>query len=178
MQVIKGFKPTERCLLLKFVTSCSRAPLLGFKYLQPCFIIHKVWLSRPKPFSFNNLADISSCMCPCLSRFHVMCHFGPRLEGKTWIVFHLLRHATIRSRYSHVIHIPVVSARLSYYVQPVRHSSILTSQNSFSHWTFITSYVFVFVFLNTSQLPTYKRSSTLRSKLLYAISSNTGFELS
>lgn len=28
------------------------------------------------------------------------------------------------------------------------------------------------------QLPTYKRASTLRAKLLYAISSNTGFELS
>ncbi|KAF8681820.1 hypothetical protein HU200_045261 [Digitaria exilis] len=31
---------------------------------------------------------------------------------------------------------------------------------------------------NTLKLPTYKRSSTLRSKLLYAISSNAGFELS
>nr|CAB3493675.1 unnamed protein product [Digitaria exilis] len=41
-EVIKGLKPTERCLLLKFVTSCSRAPLLGFKYLQPSFTIHKV----------------------------------------------------------------------------------------------------------------------------------------
>lgn len=29
-------------MLLKFVTSCSRAPLLGFKYLQPTFTIHKV----------------------------------------------------------------------------------------------------------------------------------------
>ena len=42
MQVIKGFEPKDRCLLLKFVTSCSRAPLLGFKYLQPAFTIHKV----------------------------------------------------------------------------------------------------------------------------------------
>jgi ubiquitin-protein ligase E3 B len=41
-EVMKGFEPSERCLLLKFVTSCSRAPLLGFKYLQPTFIIHKV----------------------------------------------------------------------------------------------------------------------------------------
>lgn len=30
-------------MLLKFVTSCSRAPLLGFKHLQPTFTIHKVW---------------------------------------------------------------------------------------------------------------------------------------
>ena len=42
VQVIKGFEPKDRCSLLKFVTSCSRAPLLGFKYLQPAFTIHKV----------------------------------------------------------------------------------------------------------------------------------------
>ncbi|CAM0875437.1 unnamed protein product [Alopecurus aequalis] len=97
-EVIKGFKPTERCLLLKFVTSCSRAPLLGFKYLQPCFTIHKV---------------------PC--------------DVPLW--------ATIGGQ--DVDRLPSAS----------------------------TCY-------NTLKLPTYKRSSTLRSKLLYAISSNTGFELS
>lgn len=97
-EVIKGFKPTERCLLLKFVTSCSRAPLLGFKYLQPSFIIHKV---------------------PC--------------DVPLW--------ATIGGQ--DVDRLPSAS----------------------------TCY-------NTLKLPTYKRSSTLRSKLLYAISSNTGFELS
>ncbi|CAJ2632467.1 unnamed protein product [Trifolium pratense] len=41
-EVIKGFEPKDRCKLLKFVTSCSRAPLLGFKYLQPPFTIHKL----------------------------------------------------------------------------------------------------------------------------------------
>ncbi|XVE76066.1 hypothetical protein DITRI_Ditri12bG0142900 [Diplodiscus trichospermus] len=41
-EVMKDFEPKERCMLLKFVTSCSRAPLLGFKYLQPSFTIHKV----------------------------------------------------------------------------------------------------------------------------------------
>uniref|UniRef100_A0ACD5W8W1 Uncharacterized protein n=1 Tax=Avena sativa TaxID=4498 RepID=A0ACD5W8W1_AVESA len=97
-EVIRGFKPTERCLLLKFVTSCSRAPLLGFKYLQPSFIIHKV---------------------PC--------------DVPLW--------ATIGGQ--DVDRLPSAS----------------------------TCY-------NTLKLPTYKRSSTLRSKLLYAISSNTGFELS
>ncbi|XP_044367943.1 E3 ubiquitin-protein ligase UPL7 isoform X2 [Triticum aestivum] len=97
-EVIKGFKPTERCLLLKFVTSCSRAPLLGFKYLQPGFTIHKV---------------------PC--------------DVTLW--------ASIGGQ--DVDRLPSAS----------------------------TCY-------NTLKLPTYKRSSTLRSKLLYAISSNTGFELS
>lgn len=42
MQVVEGFEPKERCMLLKFVTSCSRSPLLGFKHLQPSFTIHKV----------------------------------------------------------------------------------------------------------------------------------------
>ncbi|KAK3226693.1 hypothetical protein Dsin_006555 [Dipteronia sinensis] len=41
-EVVEGFEPNERCLLLKFVTSCSRGPLLGFKHLQPSFTIHKV----------------------------------------------------------------------------------------------------------------------------------------
>ncbi|PPD93618.1 hypothetical protein GOBAR_DD09449 [Gossypium barbadense] len=34
-------------MLLKFVTSYSRAPLLGFKYLQPAFTIHKVASDAP-----------------------------------------------------------------------------------------------------------------------------------
>ncbi|KAJ1691760.1 hypothetical protein LUZ63_015915 [Rhynchospora breviuscula] len=97
-EVIRGFNPKERCLLLKFVTSCSRAPLLGFKYLQPSFTIHKV-----------------ACDVPL------------------W--------ATIGGQ--DVDRLPSAS----------------------------TCY-------NTLKLPTYKRASTLRSKLLYAISSNTGFELS
>ncbi|KAK6943931.1 HECT domain [Dillenia turbinata] len=97
-EVITGFEPKERCLLLKFVTSCSRAPLLGFKYLQPTFTIHKV-----------------ACDVPL------------------W--------ATIAGQ--DVDRLPSAS----------------------------TCY-------NTLKLPTYKRPSTLRAKLLYAINSNAGFELS
>ncbi|KAK9921117.1 hypothetical protein M0R45_029643 [Rubus argutus] len=97
-EVIKGFEPEERCMLLKFVTSCSRAPLLGFKHLQPTFTIHKV-----------------ACDIPL------------------W--------ATMRGQ--DVERLPSAS----------------------------TCY-------NTLKLPTYKRPSMLRAKLLYAISSNAGFELS
>ncbi|PIA43478.1 hypothetical protein AQUCO_01900105v1 [Aquilegia coerulea] len=97
-EVIEGFQPKERCMLLKFVTSCSRAPLLGFKHLQPAFTIHRV-----------------SCNVPL------------------W--------ATIGGQ--DVDRLPSAS----------------------------TCY-------NTLKLPTYKRASTLRAKLLYAISSNAGFELS
>uniref|UniRef100_A0A7N0UAZ7 HECT-type E3 ubiquitin transferase n=1 Tax=Kalanchoe fedtschenkoi TaxID=63787 RepID=A0A7N0UAZ7_KALFE len=97
-EVLTGFEPQQRCMLLKFVTSCSRAPLLGFKHLQPAFTIHKV-----------------SCDMPL------------------W--------ATIGGH--DVDRLPSAS----------------------------TCY-------NTLKLPTYKRSSNLKAKLLYAISSNAGFELS
>ena len=41
-RVVAGFSPEERAALLKFVTSCSRPPLGGFKHLQPPFTICKV----------------------------------------------------------------------------------------------------------------------------------------
>ncbi|XP_077245758.1 ubiquitin-protein ligase 7 [Tasmannia lanceolata] len=97
-EVITGFEPKERCMLLKFVTSCSRAPLLGFKHLQPTFTIHKV-----------------ACDVPLWAMIG-----GQDVE-----------------------HLPSAS----------------------------TCY-------NTLKLPTYKRPSTLKNKLLYAINSNAGFELS
>ncbi|KAK2965376.1 hypothetical protein RJ640_024118 [Escallonia rubra] len=97
-EVLAGFEPIERCMLLKFVTSCSRAPLLGFKHLQPTFTIHKV-----------------ACDVPLWATF----------GGQD------------------VDRLPSAS----------------------------TCY-------NTLKLPTYKRSGTLRAKLLYAINSNAGFELS
>ncbi|KAK9755521.1 hypothetical protein RND81_01G031600 [Saponaria officinalis] len=97
-EVMAGFEPTERCMVLKFVTSCSRAPLLGFKHLQPTFTIHKVACDVPLWASIG----------------------GQDVER-------------------------LPSASTCY---------------------------------NTLKLPTYKRASTLRSKLLYAINSNAGFELS
>lgn len=97
-EVFGGFEPRERCMLLKFVTSCSRAPLLGFKHLQPAFTIHKVVCDVPLWATFGG---------------------------------------------QDVDRLPSAS----------------------------TCY-------NTLKLPTYKRSSTLRAKLLYAINSNAGFELS
>ncbi|KAL6503076.1 E3 ubiquitin-protein ligase upl7 [Orobanche hederae] len=97
-EVFAGFEPKERCMLLKFVTSCSRAPLLGFKHLHPAFTVHKVVCNVPLWASFGG---------------------------------------------QDVDRLPSAS----------------------------TCY-------NTLKLPTYKRASTLRAKLLYAITSNAGFELS
>ncbi|GAB1289498.1 Ubiquitin-protein ligase E3C [Apodemus speciosus] len=39
-RVVEGFTDDEKRKLLKFVTSCSRPPLLGFKELYPAFCIH------------------------------------------------------------------------------------------------------------------------------------------
>ncbi|KAF4403288.1 hypothetical protein G4B88_007934 [Cannabis sativa] len=97
-EVLKGFEPNDRCMLLKFVTSCSRPPLLGFKHLQPTFTIHKVVCNVP---------------------------IWASIGGQD------------------VDRLPSAS----------------------------TCY-------NTLKLPTYKRASTLREKLLYSINSNAGFELS
>eukprot|EP00252_Welwitschia_mirabilis_P024162 TRINITY_DN7059_c0_g3_i3.p1 TRINITY_DN7059_c0_g3~~TRINITY_DN7059_c0_g3_i3.p1 ORF type:complete len:797 (+),score=144.37 TRINITY_DN7059_c0_g3_i3:224-2392(+) len=97
-KVVREFEPAERRALLKFVTSCSRAPLLGFKHLQPAFTIHKVACDTP---------------------------FWAMIGGQD------------------VERLPSAS----------------------------TCY-------NTLKLPTYKRQTTLKSKLLYAIKANAGFELS
>jgi hypothetical protein len=40
-QVIKSMTPQEQKQLLKFITSSSRPPLLGFKYLHPPICIRK-----------------------------------------------------------------------------------------------------------------------------------------
>lgn len=40
-QVLAEFDTPRRAAALKFATSCSRPPLLGFAHLQPPFCIHK-----------------------------------------------------------------------------------------------------------------------------------------
>jgi hypothetical protein len=41
-QVVSEMTPAERSALLRFATSTSRAPLGGFRFLQPPLTIHKV----------------------------------------------------------------------------------------------------------------------------------------
>nr|XP_053635145.1 ubiquitin-protein ligase E3C-like [Cherax quadricarinatus] len=54
-QVLRGFDETQKRQLLKFVTSCSHPPLLGFKELQPAFCI------QPSG-SEDRLPTASTCM--------------------------------------------------------------------------------------------------------------------
>lgn len=61
--VMKSFSTEEQSEFLRFVTSCSRQPLLGFKQLNPPFNITKVPLkSNPDdPFEAPRLPQASSC---------------------------------------------------------------------------------------------------------------------
>ncbi|XP_046442108.1 ubiquitin-protein ligase E3B-like [Daphnia pulex] len=101
----------EKRLFLKFVTSCSKPPLLGFAHLQPPFSIRCVEVNEDE----DNGDTIGSV-----------------IRG----------FFTIRKR------------------DPI--NRLPTSSTCF----------------NLLKLPNYQRRSTLKEKLRYAITSNTGFELS
>lgn len=97
-RVVRGMSADERCALLRFITSTSRAPLGGFKHMQPPLTIHKVECGA-SPLAFLGGADVD------------------RLPSASTC-------------------------------------------------------------FNTLKLPNYRRCATLKQKLLYAIGSGAGFELS
>ncbi|UYV76096.1 UBE3B [Cordylochernes scorpioides] len=109
----RDFSTEEHRLFLKFVTSCSKPPLLGFSHLEPPFSIRCVEVGDDQ--------DTGDTV-------------GSVLRG----FFTIHRH-----RGDPVHRLP-------------------TSSTCF----------------NLLKLPNYQRKSTLRDKLRYAITSNTGFELS
>ncbi|KAL1483940.1 hypothetical protein MTO96_032867, partial [Rhipicephalus appendiculatus] len=108
----RDFTSEEHHLFLKFVTSCSKPPLLGFAHLEPPFSIRCVEVSDDQ--------DTGDTI-------------GSVIRGFFF---------TIRKK------------------DPV--NRLPTSSTCF----------------NLLKLPNYQRKSTLRDKLRYAITSNTGFELS
>eukprot|EP00927_Polykrikos_kofoidii_P066927 TRINITY_DN62487_c0_g1_i1.p1 TRINITY_DN62487_c0_g1~~TRINITY_DN62487_c0_g1_i1.p1 ORF type:complete len:1059 (-),score=181.98 TRINITY_DN62487_c0_g1_i1:64-3240(-) len=69
---LKAMKPEHLVLLLRFVTSCSRAPLLGFGHLVPPFTIHKVTIKSDS----EKLPTASTCFntlkLPTYSSWKVM----------------------------------------------------------------------------------------------------------
>ncbi|KAI8501105.1 Ubiquitin-protein ligase E3B, partial [Branchiostoma belcheri] len=107
----KDFTNDERKAFLKFVTSCSKPPLLGFAHLEPPFCIRCVEVADDQ--------DTGDTVGSVLRGFF-----------------------TIRKR------------------DPV--NRLPTSSTCF----------------NLLKLPNYQKKSTLKEKLRYAISMNTGFELS
>eukprot|EP01125_Pyxidicula_operculata_P002631 TRINITY_DN1247_c2_g2_i1.p1 TRINITY_DN1247_c2_g2~~TRINITY_DN1247_c2_g2_i1.p1 ORF type:complete len:721 (+),score=241.81 TRINITY_DN1247_c2_g2_i1:85-2163(+) len=52
--VLSEFTPEQQAKFLKFVTSCSRPPLLGFKVLHPQFCVHKS--------NIENLPSATTCV--------------------------------------------------------------------------------------------------------------------
>ena len=54
---MEEFTPTEQRQLLKFVTSCERAPPLGFEGLQPPFTIQRIGISHDN----EKLPSASTC---------------------------------------------------------------------------------------------------------------------
>lgn len=39
LQALESFSPEQQKAFLRFVTACSRPPLLGFKYLDPALCV-------------------------------------------------------------------------------------------------------------------------------------------
>nr|CAD7569227.1 unnamed protein product [Timema californicum] len=107
----KDFNDEEKRLFLKFVTSCSKPPLLGFAHLEPPFSIRCVEVGDDE--------DTGDTI-------------GSVIRG-----FFTIRKKDPQNR-------------------------LPTSSTCF----------------NLLKLPNYQKKSTLRDKLRYAVSSNTGFELS
>lgn len=57
-EVVSEFDEQQRADLLKFATSCSRAPLLGFQALEPKFCIHR----RAGHADGESLPTAATCM--------------------------------------------------------------------------------------------------------------------
>ncbi|KAI4311060.1 hypothetical protein MLD38_035996 [Melastoma candidum] len=60
-EVLKGFSPENQKKFLKFVTGCSRGPLLGFKNLEPSFCIQRAAGSATDE-ALDRLPTSATCM--------------------------------------------------------------------------------------------------------------------
>ncbi|KFK39058.1 hypothetical protein AALP_AA3G195500 [Arabis alpina] len=60
-EIMKGFSNENQKKFLKFVTGCSRGPLLGFKYLEPSFCIQRAAGSASNE-SVDRLPTSATCM--------------------------------------------------------------------------------------------------------------------
>ncbi|KAJ7980436.1 E3 ubiquitin-protein ligase UPL6 [Quillaja saponaria] len=60
-EVLKGFSLENQKKFLKFVSSCSRGPLLGFKYLEPQFCIQRAAGSASEE-ALDRLPTSATCM--------------------------------------------------------------------------------------------------------------------
>lgn len=70
-KVLGSLNAEERSAFLKFVTSCSRPPLGGFKHLQPPLTLHKVDLRGELHVALNkSFTRTKICWFCCVSLFY------------------------------------------------------------------------------------------------------------
>ncbi|PKI75336.1 hypothetical protein CRG98_004272 [Punica granatum] len=60
-EVLKGFSFENQKKFLKFVTGCSRGPLLGFKYLEPALCIQRAG-GAASDEALDRLPTSATCM--------------------------------------------------------------------------------------------------------------------
>lgn len=60
-ETLRGFTPQQQRQFLKFVTSCSRAPLLGFAYLEPQVCVQMSG-GMLQPGATQRLPTAATCM--------------------------------------------------------------------------------------------------------------------
>ncbi|AES64909.2 putative aminoacyltransferase, E1 ubiquitin-activating enzyme [Medicago truncatula] len=60
-EVLKGFSMENKKKFLKFVTGCSRGPLLGFRYLEPLFCIQRAGGNATED-ALDRLPTAATCM--------------------------------------------------------------------------------------------------------------------
>jgi len=60
-EVLKSFSSDNQKKILKFVTGCSRGPLLGFQYLEPKFCIHRAGVPGMEEHA-DRLPTSATCM--------------------------------------------------------------------------------------------------------------------
>ncbi|CAL5207670.1 unnamed protein product [Lathyrus oleraceus] len=60
-EVLKGFSMENQEKFLKFVTGCSRGPLLGFRYLEPLFCIQRAGGNASED-ALERLPTSTTCM--------------------------------------------------------------------------------------------------------------------
>lgn len=61
-EVLKSFSLEHQKKFLKFVTGCSRGPLLGFKYLEPKFCIQRTASLHLIDADLDRLPTSATCM--------------------------------------------------------------------------------------------------------------------
>ncbi|OIT28978.1 e3 ubiquitin-protein ligase upl6 [Nicotiana attenuata] len=60
-EVVKSFSLENQRKFLKFVTGCSRGPLLGFRYLEPLFCIQRAGGTASEE-ALDRLPTSATCM--------------------------------------------------------------------------------------------------------------------